>query len=82
MPQASEELRADWPGGDCEALDHLKPNFTVSRGGVIHRRSESYELSLRDWSALSYLVHEWDYGYSMRTEPADGDARGIPRDGQ
>lgn len=36
MPQAPQELRDKFPEWDGEALDVLRANFNVDRGGCIH----------------------------------------------
>lgn len=66
MPQASDELRAEWPGGDYQATQYLADE----RGFMLTRRwtwvpptpMDYKDLSEREYSAILYLVHEWDYG--------------------
>lgn len=72
MPSASEECRAAWghgdispdePSADLKAHDHL-----IAAGWRFNPRRWSYippagyEPTERDWSAIEYLVTEWDYG--------------------
>lgn len=64
MPQATDELRSKFPGWDSEALDVLRPNFTVARNGVIRPKTSNYEPTERESDAIDYLIQEWDYGYS------------------
>ena len=64
MPQASEELRSKFPGGDGEALDVIDKNFVVPKGFVIHPKVKGYKPTKREDDALDYLFHEWDYGYT------------------
>jgi hypothetical protein len=65
MPQASDELRAKFPGWDEEALAVLEVNFT-EKAGIFRPKVKGYEPTLREDDALDYMFHEWDYGY----EPA------------
>ena len=63
MPQASEELRSKFPGSDTEALKVIWDNFSVSRSGIIRKRRCTYEPTSREYDAIDYLFHEWDYAY-------------------
>lgn len=63
MPQANSELQRQWPGGDREAIHYLQ-----NRG---YRLTGRWEWLLphdetvpsdRDWSAIAYLIEEWDFG--------------------
>lgn len=62
MPQASDELRAQWPGGDEEAIAYLE-----SRGFVLRRDwswrppTDRTTINERECSALQYLIDEWDF---------------------
>lgn len=70
MPQASDELRAEWCngdpiGGELEACQHLKIiGFTEPADNRWHwrRPSPDYVLTPRDISAITFLIDEWDYG--------------------
>ena len=64
MPQASDELRAKFPGDDQEAFAVIKANFTISRGGVIYPKQIGYTMTEREGEAIDYLCDEWDYAYS------------------
>ena len=64
MPQATDELRAKFPGYDQEAFAVIKANFTISRGGVIYPKQIGYTMTARESDAIDYLFHEWDYAYS------------------
>jgi hypothetical protein len=66
MPQASDELRALFPGGDEEAWNVLKLNFTDTKG-VIKSKEAGYIPTKREWEAISYLCEEWDYGFELIT---------------
>ncbi|RQP57999.1 hypothetical protein DF159_20870 [Burkholderia ubonensis] len=61
MPQASDELRDRWPD-DSAAFAQLRGNFRQTRGGII-RPMPGYTPTDDDFSAIAYLIHEWDYGY-------------------
>ena len=63
MPQASEELRAKFPGDDQEAFAVLDANFFISRGGIIYAREYGYKMTEREGDAIDYLCDEWDYAY-------------------
>lgn len=65
MPQASEKLRAKFPGGDREARDVLQANFTISRKFIIEKKQPTYNPTSREWDAVDFLIFEWDYGYSV-----------------
>ena len=65
MPQATEELRAAWPGGDEEAIQYL-----YMQGYKDHpehrwhwqKPNPNHVPTTREVSAMQYLVDEWDYG--------------------
>lgn len=70
MPQASEELRAQWRHSDVDGGDVLAIGFLVSQGYRL-RRDGSWEWdkptpehvpSEREISAACYLIEEWDFG--------------------
>lgn len=63
MPQATEELRAKFPGYDAEALEVLKENFVVDKKWIIHPRAAGYTMTQREDDAIEYLFEEWDFGY-------------------
>lgn len=71
MPQASDELRAMFPGQDQEAFEVIDPNFVVSKGGVIYPKVSGYQPTEREDYALDYLFDEWDYCY----DPEGTDAK-------
>jgi len=64
MPQASDELRAKFPGHDQEAFDVIDVNFSTSRGGIIFPKKLGYKMTEREGDAIDYLCDEWDYAYS------------------
>lgn len=70
MPQASDELRAKFPGHDEEAFKVLEENFVVRRDGMIVPKVKGYKPTPREDDAIDYLFHEWDYGYDP-----DGEAK-------
>jgi len=67
MPQASEALRARFPGHDQEALGVIDKNYVVSKGFVIRPRVSSYEPTKDEGIAIHYLYAEWDFAYSPKT---------------
>lgn len=62
MPQATPDLRARW-ADDSTALGHLHGRYLVGRGGVIQPLVGTVPTS-DDYSAIDYLIQEWDYGYN------------------
>jgi hypothetical protein len=62
MPQATDELRAEFPGWDVEALAVLETNFTEEKG-VFRKKDPSYQPTKREWDAIDYMFQEWDYMY-------------------
>ena len=62
MPSGPAHLHARWQH-DGNALKQLEGNFTVD-GGWIKPIRGSYKPTMRDLSAIAYLVMEWDYAYS------------------
>lgn len=68
MPQASEELRAKFPGHDQEAFAVIEANFHTNCGGIIYPKAVGYQMTERESDAIDYLFHEWDYSY-MLTAP-------------
>lgn len=66
MPQASPDLRAKFPDSDSQAIGQLEDHgyvltkdwLWVPPDGV-----RSYDdMTQDDYDALTYLVHEWDFG--------------------
>lgn len=45
-----------------EALDILDLNFT-EKAGVFRKKDKSYLPTIREFEAIYYLFHEWDYAY-------------------
>ncbi len=73
MPQASDELRAAWPGMDTEALEHLAARgWYMQPFGVYRRPKHAHVISLREYSALEYLCDEWDYAFDLNGSTDDG----------
>lgn len=66
MPQATNELRAKFPGDDAEALDVIQVNFIQKWPGVIWRKTPDYQPTSREWDAIVYLFSEWDYLYETK----------------
>jgi hypothetical protein len=63
MPSASPELQAEWPGYDAEAIAHLKAaGFKLNGNWTWKLPNPGYKLTDRDFSAIRYLIDEWDFG--------------------
>lgn len=65
MPQASDELRAKFPGHDSEALEVIATNFNDDKGWIT-LKDPNYKPTEREWDAVDYLIHEWDYAYGSK----------------
>jgi hypothetical protein len=67
MPSGPPELHEKW-GDDGAALRYLDQHGIKSdRGGMLHGPTDR-ELTEEENSAVTYLVLEWDYGYTPRYE--------------
>lgn len=68
MPQASDELRAKFPGHDDEALKVLEEHFTWDKPAlwIIRRKDPNYVPTDREWEAIDYMCDEWDFGWSNK----------------
>lgn len=74
MPQATDELRAQWPGGDRQASDHLRAKgFTLKKDWTWVLPYKTYVPTQRDISAVQYMVDEWDYGSIASDKDAPDD---------
>ncbi len=63
MPQASEELRAKFPGGDVEAEQVLENGgFVLTRDWCWTPPAGRTTITVREGEAIDYLGDEWDYG--------------------
>lgn len=60
MPQAGDELRAEFPEGSFEAWEVLGDNFVDDRG-IIRIKDKSIKPTPRQFLAIDYLCDEWDY---------------------
>jgi hypothetical protein len=62
MPQASPELRAEWPGGDKEATSFLQfQGYRLNRRWQWVRPHAGHVVTEREASAIQYLIDEWDF---------------------
>jgi hypothetical protein len=62
MPQSSSELRAKWETDvKAEACLLKFGNFTIRRGLILAK--DGYKPTDTEWSAIQYLIEEWDYDY-------------------
>lgn len=62
MPSSTPELRAKWGLDPFAAMTHLDRNYTIDRG-LIRPIDPRYRATIDDNSAVTYLVHEWDFWY-------------------
>ncbi len=62
MPQATDELRAEWPGWDGEAIAYLLERGWISSKWCWRQPRHPHVVSLREYSAIDYLIQEWDFG--------------------
>lgn len=64
MPQASEELRAEWDGpGDEKAIGYLQEaGYSVDAEWRWISRAIGHEPTEKEISAIRFLIDEWDYG--------------------
>ena len=61
MPQAPEELRAEW--GDDKAIRFLEAaGYVLTRNWEWELPSPGHVPTAKELSAISYLFHEWDFG--------------------
>jgi hypothetical protein len=78
MPSTTPERAARWPGGDFEALGHLRERGWKHEGGGTYS-SPDRPLEDREVDAMTYLIQEWDFdwmnpseGWHYLWEPAGG----------
>jgi hypothetical protein len=62
MPQASPELREKWGASEDKAEAFLFKNFTIERG-LIRPKLPHYEITDEEYSAINYLIDEWDHEF-------------------
>lgn len=74
MPQATDELRAKFPGWEPEASDHLYSRGFKMTPDFSWIMPEGHEMSERDWDAIDYLFFEWDFG-GIINYPVEADAK-------
>lgn len=85
MPQASNELRARWGGFQGVGEDKAEA-FLTDHGFILTDHwswispKPEVEVTEDEWSAMDFLVYEWDYGWladmNEVAEFAAGDIRG------
>lgn len=68
MPSATEELRKEWSDEDgspteVKAYCYLKDRNWKHNRGVWSKPHSSYSPSTLEWSALHFLVQEWDEAF-------------------
>ncbi len=66
MPQATTELQNRWGGlngiGDDKAIAFLEGRGFRMEHFCWKRPHPGYEISEEEWSAIDFLIQEWDYG--------------------
>lgn len=62
MPQASDKLRAKFPGIDAQAIKELEEAGYKLTREFTWVKPTSHKITDRENDALDYLFHEWDYG--------------------
>lgn len=64
MPQASDELRAEWNGpDDATAIKFLTDaGYKLTRGWEWLLPVPNHEPTEKEISAIQFLVDEWDFG--------------------
>ena len=66
MPQASEELRAEWHDDDHADASWRAVHFLMDAGFKFHRdwtwTAPDREITDKEFRALQYLIDEWDFG--------------------
>jgi hypothetical protein len=62
MPQATDEQRDRWPGGDAEAITYLEAaGFKLTKIWT-WIKPDGHDPTPKEWDAVDYLVNEWDFG--------------------
>lgn len=66
MPQASSKLRKKWgwpDNGTVKATTYLKKRgWALTKRWTWMRLDGRTKPTKKEWSAMQYLIHEWDYG--------------------
>jgi hypothetical protein len=75
MPSTTPERQARWPGGDQQALAHLKTGGWILGPDWIYRHPENRKPTETEIDAAMYLAEEWDYGgiEAYQQAPQNGD---------
>ncbi|CAH2606318.1 conserved protein of unknown function (plasmid) [Rhodovastum atsumiense] len=70
MSKESDKLRAEWPGGEKQARQHLEgAGYKLNDDDYWEEPSPGYKPTDQDWSALEYL--EAEFGYNGLIGEAD-----------
>lgn len=79
MPSASLELQQEWQREadeqghgmpDHAARDYLRlGGYREVRNGYYAKPTPAYNPTKKEWSAIYYLIYEWDYGGLVSAEP-------------
>lgn len=79
MPQASDNLRAEWSGpSDKTALAYLEGRgYVLDPNWTWHPPTKNWTPTNRDFSAMRFMVDEWDYG-DYDPEPYEGNDARLP----
>lgn len=63
MPQATEELRAEWGIETEKAIKFLEnAGFVLRQDWQWERPKDRYHVTGKEHRAIWYLVEEWDFG--------------------
>lgn len=68
MPQASEEQRARWPGSDGQAIEFLEKRGFIQTADWRWVVPPGHKVTVKESDAVSYLIHEWDWGGFISVE--------------
>ena len=83
MPQATDELRAEWRHGDEDGGERLAIRFLTEAGYMLRDdwqwRPPARPPTQRELSAIDYLIDEWDYGPVAPPYPGEWQAATMER---
>jgi hypothetical protein len=63
MPQASDEQRAEWGIDDAPVIAFLRTQgYELTRHWTWIAPTPNHVPSEKEWSAIYFLIDEWDFG--------------------